>query len=397
MAGIYIHIPFCKSRCIYCDFYSTTSREMAAAYIDALTRELTLRSSYLPSNKQHPDIETIYIGGGTPSLLEARQLEHIFDTIYRTYDVHGQAEITIEANPDDLSPQKITELRRLPVNRLSIGIQTFCDDRLQQLRRRHRGQQAVQAVLDCQAAGFDNISIDLIYGLPGQTAQEWNSDLCKALDLHPRHISAYSLTYEPGTPIWKMREQKLVKEADEQLSLSMFETLIDRLTAAGFEHYEISNFAQPGFRSRHNSSYWNDVPYLGCGASAHSFDGCSRQWNCRSLRTYTDGVAACRNREDFAGASWIEREELSLHERYNDCIVTALRTAQGIDLQKLRRKFGNELADYCLRNAQPYLRRGLLEIGGIEKEHAPQGMLRLTRKGLFVSDGIMCDLLRVDD
>lgn len=397
MAGIYIHIPFCKSRCIYCDFYSTTAESKMAEYVDALTNELTLRADYLLKDSTLPDIETVYIGGGTPSVLDTASLARILDHIYKVYPVSGKAEITLEANPDDLDRTRIKALRQLPVNRLSMGIQTFDDEKLKLLRRRHKGEQAMAAVRNCQDAGFDNISIDLIYGLPRQTLAEWERDLDRAVLLHTQHISAYSLTYEEGTPIWKMRERQQVKEADENLSLSMFEMLIDKLKAAGFEHYEISNFARKGFRSRHNSSYWNGTPYLGCGPAAHSFDGQNRQWNCPDLTTYIDKVKACRSKGDFIHAPWIQKENLTLYEQYNDCIVTALRTAQGIDLRSLRKKFGDRLADYCLQNAQPHLRRGTLEVAGIENGQSPEGMLRLTRSGIFLSNDIMCDLLFVDD
>lgn len=397
MAGIYIHIPFCKSRCIYCDFYSTTAENKMTEYIDALTRELALRAGYLQEDGRLPDIETIYIGGGTPSVLDTLSISRILDLIYKVYPVSEKAEITLEANPDDLGRQKIKELSRLPVNRLSLGIQTFDDEKLRLLHRRHKGEQAMEAVRNCQDAGFGNISIDLIYGLPRQTLAEWERDLDRAIRLHTQHISAYSLTYEKGTRIWKMREEQRIKETDEELSLDMFETLIDRLANAGFEHYEISNFALKGFHSRHNSSYWNGIPYLGCGPSAHSFDGSNRQWNCSSLTAYIENVKACRSKEDFMNASWIEKEILTPNEQYNDCIVTALRTAQGIDVHSLRNRFGNRLADYCLRNAQPHIQRGTLELAGMKKEQTPEGLLRLTRRGIFLSDDIMCDLLYVGD
>lgn len=397
MAGIYIHIPFCKSRCIYCDFYSTTCEDKIPEYTEALANELTLRASYLQTAGRIPEIETVYIGGGTPSVPHTAYIRRIIDTIYKAYPVSENAEVTLEANPDDLNLTKIKELRHLPVNRLSMGIQTFDDDKLKLLHRRHRGQQAADTVRACQDAGFDNVSIDLIYGLPGQTLAEWEHDLEQAVGLQTQHISAYSLTYEESTPIWNMRERRTVKEADEELSLGMFERLIDRLSAAGFEHYEISNFALAGFRSRHNSSYWEGIPYLGCGPAAHSFDGRDRQWNCADLDTYIHHVRKCRCPDDFADAPWIRKEHLTLHERYNDRIITALRTSKGIDLHSLRRQFGDVLAGYCLKNAQPHIRRGALEITGIEKEHAPEGMLKLTRRGIFLSDNIMCDLLYVDD
>lgn len=397
MAGIYVHIPFCESRCIYCDFYSTTRLKDRTSYVNALTRELKFRTDYLPhSAGRQPTIHTIYFGGGTPSQLSCCQLEQILNTIYKEYDVSNDAEITIEANPDDLSKQCIKELRSLPFNRISMGIQTFDDNRLRFLRRRHNGEEAIEAVKRCQDAGLENISIDLIYGLPQETLPEWEEDINQALTLHTPHISAYALIYEEGTPLWNMKEKGLVKEIEDETSLAMYNLLIERLTSDGFEHYEISNFARSGFRSRHNSSYWMDIPYLGCGPSAHSFDGHSRQWNTSDLTTYINMINACQSPTDFLNASWIEKEELSLSTRYNDFILTSLRTCWGADIHIMKKKFGNKLSDYCLRMSKPYLDSGHLVLTK-RNEQAPEGLLKLTRRGLFLSDGIISDLLYVED
>lgn len=396
MAGIYLHIPFCLTRCIYCDFYSTTHAHLAASYVEALCKEIAFRHDYLRKDGRIPPIETIYIGGGTPSLLSERQLEKLFDAIYKVYPVHAQAEITLEANPDDLTPDKIASISRLPVNRLSIGIQSFNDRFLRVLKRRHSGAQAFNAICQCKEKGLDNISIDLIYGLPQQTLSEWKEDLQKALSLHTKHISAYSLIYEEQTPLWHMLQAHKVKEADEELSLSMFNALIDQTQAAGFEHYEISNFALPGYHSRHNSAYWKNVPYLGCGPSAHSYDGTNRQWNIPDLKTYIDQVPLCQDSSDFENPSWVEKEVLNLQERYNDYVITSLRTVWGIDLYRLRQSFGGKLADYCLKTADPHIRAGLLQQVRKNKQ-APEGLLKLTRKGLFLSDSIMSDLLYVQE
>ena len=277
-----------------------------------------------------------------------------------------------------------------------MGVQTFDDGKLRLLHRRHNGEQAIRAVHDCQDTGFDNISIDLIYGLPAQSLREWETDVNTALSLNVQHISAYALIYEEGTPLWEMRKRHVVEEADEELSLEMFSLLMCRLENAGFEHYEISNFARPGFRSRHNSSYWKGIPYLGCGPSAHSFDGRNRQWNHPDLNVYIDQVGKCLSSEDFNHAPWIEQEELNLYERYNDCIITSLRTSDGLNLSELKRKFGQSLTDYCLQAAAVHLRNGQLEITE-KKEQAPEGLLKLTRRGIFLSDGIMSDLLYVPD
>ena len=376
MAGIYLHIPFCKRRCLYCDFYSTTRYEMKHRYTAALCKELELRKSYIDGEP----IETIYWGGGTPSQLSREDFEQVFETIHHIYKVSSDAEITIEANPDDLNDEYVSMLRTLPFNRLSMGIQTFNDESLSLLHRRHTAQQAIEAFRRCRDAGFNNISIDLMYGLPNETEQTWAYDLEQAIEMRPEHISAYHLIYEEGTPLWKLREQHRVEEADEDLSVRLFTMLIHRLKEAGYQHYEISNFSLPGLHSRHNSSYWVGKKYLGCGASAHSFDGHSRQWNVASIDRYID--AAENGTLDF------EIEELDQATRYNDFVITAIRTCWGMSLDKLKTDFGARLYDYCLRMARPHIEQGTLQI--------TDGTLRLTEQGIFVSDGIMSDMLWVE-
>lgn len=376
MAGIYLHIPFCKRRCIYCDFFSTTQSERKTAYVHTLCNELEMRKEYLEGE----NIETIYLGGGTPSQLDKEDFEFIFSYIYKNYSISDTPEITLEANPDDLTPEYIAMLRTLPFNRLSMGIQTFNESILKLLQRRHSARQAIEAFQNCRAAGFQNISIDLMYGLPGETLASWKEDLEQAVDLHPEHISAYHLIYEEGTALWRLRELHKVEEADEDLSVSLFCALIDRLSAAGYEHYEISNFCLPNLHSRHNSSYWMEKKYLGCGPSAHSYNGISRQWNVASLDEYIKGISA--------GTPVFEIEELDLYTRYNDFVITRIRTKWGMPLSKLRNEFGEELYDYCLRMAAPHLNQGTLEL--------VNDVLRLTRKGIFISDGIMSDMLWTD-
>ena len=376
MAGIYLHIPFCKKRCIYCDFFSTTRKEQKTAYIRALCHELTDRKDYL---KGEP-IETIYLGGGTPSQLAKEDFEAIFSHIYKVYKVTPNAEITLEANPDDLTSEYISMLRTFPFNRISMGIQTFQETTLKQLQRRHTADQAIRAFQGCRTAGFQNISIDLMYGLPGETLTSWKKDLKQALSLHPEHISAYHLIYEEGTPLWKLREQHKVEEADEDLSVSLFGTLIDELTTAGYEHYEISNFCRPDKYSRHNTSYWRGIPYLGCGPSAHSFNGTTREWNVSSIDLYIKGIEG--DRRNF------ETENLDQTTRYNEFIITTIRTVWGTPIEKLKQEFGNELWEYCRKMSAPYLENGKLEIH--------EGALRLTREGIFISDSIMSDLLWVN-
>lgn len=375
MAGIYIHIPFCKRRCIYCDFFSTTQIEKKNRYIQALCQELQIRKEYL----QGEEIETIYLGGGTPSLLSEEELKEIFTYIYKVYNVSSNAEITIEANPDDLTSDYVTMLRRLPINRISMGIQTFQEETLKLLHRRHTATQAIQAFHRCREAGFRNISIDLMYGLPNETLDTWIQDLQQAVNLHPEHISAYHLIYEEGTPLWTLKEQHQVKEADEELSVTFFSTLIDKLTEVGYQHYEISNFCRPGLHSRHNSSYWTGKKYLGCGPSAHSYNGISRQWNIASLEEYIKGINT--NKPIY------EIEELDIYTRYNDFVITSIRTCWGMSLSNLHSKYGEKLYHYCLRMAKSHIEQGMLEIN--------DDTLRLTRKGIFISDGIMSDLLWV--
>lgn len=375
MAGIYIHTPFCKRRCIYCDFFSTTQSEKKPAYVHALCQELDMRKDYLEGEY----IETIYLGGGTPSQLSQEELEEIFSTLYNIYKVKEDAEITLEANPDDLTPEYVHMLRSLPINRISMGIQTFQEETLKLLHRRHTARQAIEAFQRCREAGFQNISIDLMYGLPGETLDTWKQDLQQAIALRPEHISAYHLIYEEGTALWKLKEQHQVEEADEDLSVTLFRTLIDELTRAGYEHYEISNFCLPGLHSRHNSSYWTGKKYLGCGPSAHSFNGTSRQWNVASLDKYIHAIQ--QGKLDY------EIEELDIYTRYNDFVITAIRTHWGMSLSQLRSTYGEELYRYCLRMAKPHLAQGVLEM--------KEDTLKLTKEGIFISDGIMSDLLWV--
>lgn len=377
MAGIYLHIPFCKTRCIYCDFYSTTRSEMADRYVSALCRELKLRKSYLDNEP----VETIYFGGGTPSQLSKENFEKIFETIEREYNLGNCEEITLEANPDDLTPEYIKMLSSLPFNRISIGIQTFNEQTLRLLKRRHTAEQAISAVKECRMAGFQNISIDLMYGLPGETPESWEADLEQAVNLNVEHISAYHLIYEEGTPLYEMLQKHKVEEVDEESSVDFFALMIDRLTKAGFQHYEISNFCKPDMYSQHNSSYWTGKKYLGCGPSAHSFNGSTRQWNVSSLDKYIAGIE--KGIPDF------EIEELDVTTRYNDFVITSLRTMWGLSLNRLEEEFGTEFKQYCLENAQTYLDSGKLEIS--------DNTLFLSKEGIFISDGIMSDLLWVED
>ena len=377
MAGIYIHVPFCESRCAYCDFYSTTLLRHRSAYVDTVCRELKLRLGEL----QGAPIETIYFGGGTPSTLTIEELSSILTSL-RNFHLSSfnfqLAEITLEANPDDLTEEYVQGLRTLPFNRVSIGIQSFHDRTLKLVGRRHTAQEAIEAVHRCQRMGLTNISIDLMYGLPGETLEDWTYSLEQAIALRVPHISAYHLTYEEGTRLWRMKEQGIVSAIDEEQSISAFELLREKLLAAGYEHYEISNFALPGYHSRHNSSYWKGIPYIGLGPGAHSYDGTDRRWNLSSL---TDYIATPPG-EDVPH----EVEHLSTEERYDERIITELRTARGIDLTSLLADFGDRYHAHCLRCAAPYIHRGQLI-------HTADNHLRLTPESIFISDAVMRDLL----
>lgn len=376
MAGIYLHIPFCAKRCIYCDFYSTTLLEERDAYVQAVKQELQQRKNYL----QGEDIATIYIGGGTPSQLTIQQIADLLACVQQHYTIRPDVEITMEANPDDLCPEFVAQLAQLPINRISMGVQTFDDKKLRMLNRRHTAKQAVNAMKACQDAGFENVSIDLIYGLPGETLTEWENDIDTALQLNVQHLSAYHLMYEEGTPLWKLWQEHQVKQVDEDLSVTFFETLTQRLKDGGFEHYEISNFCRQGYHSRHNSSYWEGVPYLGVGAAAHSFNGTSRQWNVADLKAYITGITT--DNPSF------ELEELTQENRYNEMVMTGLRTAKGVNLDKLQQLFGNRMLQYFEANAKPFLANGDLE-------RTADNRIKLSHQGIFISDGIMGELMFV--
>ncbi len=364
LAGLYIHIPFCKSRCIYCAFYSTTGLNLRQRYVDALCREIEFRAH------NETQTGTIYLGGGTPSQLTMAQLYQIFKAIYIYNKVIKNAEVTIEVNPDDVTEAFVDGLKSLPINRVSMGAQTFDDERLHFLHRRHTSAQVRQAVQLLRHAGIHNISIDLMYGFPKETISDWQHDIDAALSLDVEHLSAYCLTLEEGTPLYRM-----MNKGDEEKERQMYELLIDKLTAAGYEHYEISNFAKQGYRSRHNSSYWHDVPYIGIGAAAHSYDGSCRQWNVADIHQYISAIE--RNEIPF------EQEFLDDDTRYNDRITVALRTIEGLDLTPLSSKHRS----YCLNEAEQFLNNGLL---CLRDNH-----LILTREGLFVSDYIMSTLVIV--
>lgn len=369
MAGIYIHIPFCKTRCKYCDFFSTTMLDMRKEYVHVLIQEMDQRKSYLPTEEIH----TIYFGGGTPSLMEQDDLALILQAIHERYHVDENAEITLEANPGDLTEGKLQSLRQIGFNRLSIGIQSFNNEMLQRIGRRHTAEQAILAVQKARKAGFHNISIDLIYGLPGQTMEEWIQEVNQAIALDVEHISAYCLSYEAGTPLTEMLRRGEISEVDEDIENHMYDYLVNTLETRGIERYEVSNFCKPQYYSQHNSSYWNSTPYLGLGAGAHSFDGTSRQWNISNLKVYMDEVV---NRKKY-----FEREQLSEKDIYNETIMLSLRTKWGIDITQLNSQY----LQNCNSVIQSYIERGLL----INK----QNHIIATQQGIHILNRIIEDLI----
>ena len=375
MAGIYIHIPFCQSRCIYCGFYSTTLLNLRGQYIDAVCKEMALRKNYIDNETY----STIYIGGGTPSLLTQDELQKLFSNLYETFNISSDTEITLECNPNDITTQFAKMLTQMPVNRISIGAQTFSDSRLKLIHRRHNTQEVYNAINLLRSIGISNISIDLMFGFPGETLEEWTSDIDKALELDVEHISAYSLMYEDGTLLTDMLKQGKIKEIDDEISLAMYKVLVSRLISNGYEHYEISNFARKGYRSRHNSSYWQQTKYIGLGAAAHSFDIKSRQWNISDIRKYILGIGK--------GIIPMEREILDADTTYNDIITTALRTKEGINLNKITTQLGKTYRKYLINNAKKHILENTLELS--------ENNLRLTYKGIYLSDMIMSDLMVV--
>lgn len=392
MAGLYIHIPFCESRCIYCGFYSTTSLSLRDTYVDALCHEMQLRK-----NEVAEPLHTIYLGGGTPSQLTGEQLQKLFRSIAESFPYIAEAEITMECNPDDVTPSFCEALRQLPVNRISMGAQSFSDERLRFLHRRHTAQEVRTAVQRLRHTGISNISIDLMFGFPGETLEDWMRDIDEALLLQVEHISAYSLMIEEDTPLYHMMHSKAKKsseadipeyadtpqplqEIDEELSRMMYETLIDRLTSVGYVHYEISNFAKPDYQSRHNSSYWHEVPYIGVGAAAHSYNGTTRSWNLDNLLSYIHAI----NKNSLPSTA----EFLDLDTRFNDLITTALRTSEGINIQQLRETYGEKIYHDFMQEVQKKVRLGLMHL-------TEGGQAAITRKGIFISDDIMSDFIRV--
>ncbi|NCA85924.1 MAG: radical SAM family heme chaperone HemW [Clostridia bacterium] len=372
MAGLYIHIPYCRQKCHYCNFYSLASRKYRELLPEALMQELALQKDYLAGEK----LQTIYIGGGTPTVYPPQVIAEIIEFAKKQFEIDALAEITIEANPDDLSADYLQQLRQTPVNRLSIGIQSFHDDDLHFLNRNHSAANAHHAIRNALAAGFDNLSIDLIYGIPGLTDKKWMTNIKTILDYNILHVSAYALTVEPGTALDKLINKQKLPPVEEQQAADQFVILMEMMVAAGYEHYEISNFSKPGQYARHNTSYWQGVPYLGIGPSAHAFDGRSRQWNVSNLEAWLVGI---RNQKPA-----FEREMLSPTQQLNEYVMTSLRTMWGTDLQKIQSRFGAGLRQMVLQQAASFQKKGLVFINN--------NIITLTQPGKLFADGIAAEL-----
>lgn len=372
MSGIYIHIPFCRQKCHYCNFFSIATEKYHTEFREALLKEIRLQKKYL----ENEQITSVYFGGGTPSLLSPDRIDEIISAIRQDYIVSEDAEITLEANPDDLNPGILKDFRNAGVNRLSIGIQSFYDDDLVYLNRIHTAKRASESLDEARKAGFSNISIDLIYGIPGLSDEKWTGNLKQAYESGVPHISAYALTVEPKTALDVLIRKKKLMGTDEEQIVRQFRILMESMKKNGFVHYEISNFCKDSLFSRHNSLYWNGTHYLGLGPSAHSFNGHSRQWNIANMQTYLDKV----NRNEI----FYETEELTGIQKYNEYIMVSLRTMWGCDSSKISSDFGAEQASRFIEQASVFIQQGKM----IEKE----GIYYLTDEGKLFADGIASDL-----
>lgn len=374
MAGIYVHIPFCKQACHYCDFHFSTSLKRKTDMIQAIADELLMRKSEITET-----IETIYFGGGTPSLLTTNEIQFLIDTIYKNYKVIKSPEITLEANPDDLSEEKIVELSKSPINRLSIGIQSFFDEDLKFMNRAHSASESNKS-LSVASRHFENITIDLIYGVPNMTLGKWKENLKIAFDFGINHVSSYALTVEPKTALDVFIKNGKYPPLDEQLAANHFEILVEEMKKNGFIHYEISNFGKPDFFSKHNTSYWQGKQYLGVGPSAHSFKWNQRSWNVSNNAKYIQSI------QDKTLPS--EVEVLSVIDQFNEYIMTGLRTVWGVSLEKVEKEYGETYKIHLINGIESYLRMGLLKI--------QENWIITTEKGKFLVDGISAELFMVD-
>ena len=375
MAGIYIHIPFCKQACHYCDFHFSTSLKKKDELIQSLVKELELRKNEF----KNTTVETIYFGGGTPSLLSNKELEWLIDSVYKNYNVLNNPEITLEANPDDLTAQRINDLTKTRINRLTIGVQSFFESDLKLMNRAHNAEEAKQC-LALATQYFDNISIDLIYGIQGASNEQWKKNIEIALSYNIPHISSYALTVEPKTALASFIEKGVIDDVDDAQAEEQFHILIDTLDKANFEHYELSNFGKEGFFSKNNSAYWKGKHYLGIGPSAHSFNGEQRSWNIANNTKY---IKAILNHELPC-----EIETLTKTDRYNEYVMTGLRTVWGVSLNRVSDEFGEKYKNYLLQQAEKYINEHLLYIDNAK--------LLTTKKGKFLSDGIASELFKIN-
>lgn len=373
-AGIYIHIPFCKQACHYCDFHFSTSMKKREAIVAALIKEIQLRKDELSG----AEIATIYFGGGTPSVLSNDEIKSIIDAVYANFTVVTSPEITLEANPDDLSAERIKQLALLPINRLSIGIQSFFEEDLKPMNRAHNTEQAEACLVEA-TKHFSNISIDLIYGVPGMGNERWQQNIEKALSFNISHISSYALTVEPKTALHTFVKKGIVPQPSDEVAQQHFKILVEKLKENNFIHYELSNFGKEGYFSKNNTAYWLGKKYLGIGPSAHSYDGVSRSWNVSNNTLYLKAI------ED--NKLPLEREELTTEDRYNEYIMTGLRTIWGVSIQKIQQDFGGLYLDYLLKESKVFIEKELLKI--------EDGNLKVTSNGKFLADGIASDLFYV--
>lgn len=381
MSGIYLHIPFCKSKCAYCNFFSLVTEKKMDDYVSALKKEIINRKSYLGDDV----VKTIYFGGGTPSLLPIKYVEEILELLHENYNIISNPEVTLEINPDTIDKDKMMALKHLGVNRMSVGIQSFNDDDLRYLGRRHDSRHALQVLDDLSGVGFDRITLDLIYGMPTLTEEKWNHNLDIFFSTGISHLSAYALTVEPKTILGQKIEKEELQEVSEEDTIRHYNILVERTKENGFEHYEISNFAKEGCRSQHNSIYWQDVKYLGLGPSAHSYDGNSRQWNVSNLTKYIQFVNSDTDLDtDTDMGRYYEREILSKEDKYNEYVMTSLRTSWGCNIDKIERDYGKSYAHNFLKNIKKYLDSGIM----LMKDNS----FILTDEGMLFADGVAADL-----
>lgn len=379
MAGIYIHIPFCKQACHYCDFHFSTTLKNKDALLHSIINEIEWRKDYLSSS----EIKSIYLGGGTPSLLSETELMYLFENIYNNFVLTADAEITLEANPDDLTIKKIKELKHTPINRFSIGIQSFFDEDLKLMNRAHNSSEALRVVQDVQDAGFENITIDLIYGIPTLSNKNWLKNLRTAFNLDVNHISAYCLTVEPKTALAHLVKKGEIENVNEQKSAEQFEMMLQEMRNNNFEQYEISNFAKNEHYSVHNSNYWLKEHYLGIGPSAHSFNGISRQWNISNNNSYIQALSAVSPKRE----GLYEIEQLTTNQQYNEYVLTSLRTKWGSNLNYIAESFGKDYLSHCIKESEKYL---------LSKDVISHNdNLHLSDSGKLIADKIASDLFMI--